>query len=164
MKKLVVVVIVALVAVYAMGRWSLSESGVAGFLAQWEEQTTRGDALAMCATFTDDARVSITDHTMERVFSLEGGKAEVCGYLERVLPLASRALTSMQVTRDEFVIRHRAWHWWTADVSYAEHRRALLVGGVEVKTQGDDHLVLVKTLSGLRVQRLEAETWKEGAR
>jgi hypothetical protein len=164
MKKLLVFVLLIALAVFAMGRWSLSESGATEFLTQWEDQTVRGDASGMCATLADDVHVSITDHTMERSFNLEGGKAEFCDYLERALPLMSKALRSMNVTRDDFLVRHRPWHWWTADVSYTEHRRAELVGGLELKTQGEDHLVLVKTLSGLRVQRLEAETWKEGAR
>ena len=110
-----------------------------------------------------NVRGSITDHTMDRVFNLEGGKTQFCDYLDRALPLMSKALRSTNVVREDFVVKHRPWHWWTADVSYTEHRRMGMVGGVELKTKGEDHLVLVKTLSGLRLERLEAESWKDDA-
>jgi hypothetical protein len=105
--------------------------------------------------------VALTDHAMEQVFTLEGNKADFCAYLDKALPAMSKALTGVQVTRDDFTIKRDPWHWWTADVSYTEHRTTSLAGGVELKTLGQDHLVLVKTLTGVRVKRLEAETWKD---
>ena len=68
-----------------------------------------------------------------------------------------KVVTDDNVTREDFKVTRPSLHWWTAEVSYTEHRDRTLQNGMHLKTISEDHLVLVKTFAGMRLKRLESD-------
>ena len=127
-------------------------------LDSWEEDTRRGDADAMCESFTPDMTFAIHDHIGARVENGEGDRDKMCAYLDKVVPLLAQKEKSVEVKREGFTVKRYGLHWLTADVSYTEHREITLDSGMHLKQVSEDHLTLVKTTKGLRVTRLESES------
>ena len=127
-------------------------------LDQWEEDTRRGDAAAMCASFTPDMTFAIHEHIGARTEDGAGDHDKMCAYLDKVVPLLAQKEKSVNVTRNSFTVTRYGLHWLTADVSYTEHREITLDSGLHLKQVSEDHLTLVKTLAGLRVTRLESDS------
>lgn len=50
-------------------------------------------------------------------------------------------------------------HPLTADVSYTEHLDTTLKSGLHLKQVSEDRLTLITTFKGLRVKRLDSESW-----
>jgi len=111
----------------------------------------------MCATFTPDMTFSLHDRGTGRLLEKQGGRSEMCDYLHKIVPVMAKAISSENVTRDNFTMTRHGLHWWTADVSYTEHRDTTLGSKVHVKAISEDHLTLVKTFDGLLVKKLESE-------
>jgi hypothetical protein len=143
--------------VYGSGYWAFREAGVNEFLEKWEDATRRGDAQAMCETFTPDMTFSIRDRTTGRMLEQEGDRSEMCAYLQKVLPAMAKFVSDVKLTRDNFRATRHGLHWWTAEVSYTEHRDTTLKSALHLKTISEDRLILVKSFDGLRVRRLESE-------
>jgi len=163
MVKLFWVAVFALIGIYGSGYLSLSEGAANRFLNNMEELTMDGNAHAICDLLADDMNVSIIDHTTGKDVKLNGGKEELCAQLKVAVPAMSLLKASTNVQRDNFVAKRELLHPWTAQVSYSEKRTTNLQrAGVQRSTESDDKLVLVKTFSGIKIQRLESEEWLAG--
>jgi hypothetical protein len=80
----------------------------------------------------------------------------MCADIKKLLPALVKVVTDDNVTRDNFKVTRSGLHWWNADVSYTEHRDRTLRNAMHLKTISEDHLVLVKTFEGVRLERLES--------
>jgi hypothetical protein len=149
--------ILAAAGFYLSGSLSFREASVNRFLAGWEEDTRRGDADAACETLAQDMTFSVHEHIGARAQDAQGNRDEFCSYLHKSIPLLAKQVASTDVTRDHFTVTRDALHWWTANVSYTEHRDLTLVSGLHLKQVSEDHVTLVKTLKGLRLERLESD-------
>ena len=144
---------------YGSGRWAFTETHVNEFLSQWEEAAAQGDADAICDTLADDLTFTLNDRSAGTPLEAEGGKEDLCAYFQKVIPIMAKVASSSEVRRDDLVIKRDTWHWWTADVSYTEYRSMRIAASMTLKTIGEDRMTLVKTLKGLRVKRLESQSW-----
>jgi len=148
------------VAVYGTGAWKLSEGSVNRFLNDLETLSLQEKSDAYCALLHEDLTVSIRDHTspqMPRDF--DGGKTEFCEFVSMAAMGMSLIGPQSQVTRHDFTVTRSWLHPWTAQVSYHETRttRMTLVNAT-LNTVGDDKWILVNTLAGVKVLRLESES------
>jgi hypothetical protein len=148
------------VAVYSTGAIKLSESSAIRFLNELETLSLQEKSDAYCALLHDDLTVSIRDHTapqMPRDF--DGDKAELCEYVSMAAKGMSLIEPQSQLTRHDFTVTRRWLHPWTAQVSYHETRSTRLTRvNVTLNTVSDDTWILVNTLAGVRVLRLESES------
>jgi hypothetical protein len=157
MKKVLVLALLALAAVFITGRISLGEAGAMRFVSQMESLMNEGKADEVCAMFHDDLEASISDHSTEE-FSLEGGKDELCEHT-RMASAALRMLPHTMNVKFENVNVERDWlHPWTSKVFYLEDR-TLTIGAARttVRTVSEDTLTLVQTFSGVKLLKLTAE-------
>jgi hypothetical protein len=161
MRKIVWLAILAVAGVYGTGYFSLGESGARSFLDQVESLTVNGKAEELCDLLTDDATFAMNDHTAGRAGEASGNKQDLCELYQAIAPAMMLMRTQMQVERRGFTVK-RDWllHPWTADVSYTEFRTMSIPrAGVKIETESDDKLTLVRTLSGVKIRRVESETF-----
>lgn len=157
MKKVVVLVLLAVVAVFVTGRVSLGESGAMRFVQQMEQHMNEGDADAVCAMLHDELEITILDSNLPGG-ALEGGKDELCAQTHLVVK-ALRALPhTMNVTFEDVEVERRWLHPWTSTVHYTEDRKLSIRGsGVTVRTISEDSLTLVQTFGGVKLRKLTAD-------
>ena len=143
--------------VYGSGYWAFREASINELLGKWEDASRRGAVQELCDTFTPDMTYSLHDQIGARSQDQAGGRAEMCAYLQKTVPAMSKAITAVSVTRENLKVTRQGLHWWTAEVSYMEHRDTTLGSTLHVKTISEDRLILVETFAGVRVKRLESE-------
>lgn len=152
MKKLVLLALL-LGAYYLHARTSFSEAHVMRWLGTHEASAMSGDTGA-CADFSDDLQVSLTADGRRGRWEVEGGKDQMCGYLKQ----ASAALTLLQASTSadfsEVRIVRDGFPWTRARVSYRQRTTIRAERMPETDIVSDDQLVLVRTLSGLRIESL----------
>jgi len=161
LKKIVwFVPLIVAVAVYGTGAWRLSESSANRFLNELETLSLQEKSDAYCARLHEDLTVSIRDHTspgFPRDF--DGGKAEFCEFVSMAALGTSLIGPESQVTRHDFTVTRSWLHPWTAQVRYHETRTTRMTRVNDtLNTVGDDKWILVNTLGGVRVLRLESES------
>jgi len=157
MKTLIWLIVLVAAGIYGSGYWSFREANVNALLEKWEVDTRRGDALAMCDQFTPDMTFSTHATVNGRSIDREGDRSLMCADMQKLLPALAKVVTDDNVTRDNFKVTRHGLHWWTAEVSYTEHRDRTLQNVMHLKTVSEDHLVLVKTFDGVRLKRLESD-------
>jgi hypothetical protein len=145
------------VGVYGSGSWTFREAGIKAMLDKWEDDARRGDAQATCDSFAPDMTFSMHGTVNGRSTDREGDRAQMCADLQKLLPVLAKVVTDVKVTRDNLKVTRHGLHWWTAEVSYNEHRDRTLQNGMHLKTLSADHLVLVKSFDGVRLKRLESD-------
>jgi len=165
MKKILLIVALVLGGIYGTGYVSLSEGGANRFLNKMEALTMEGDAKRICDLFADDLQVKLNDHTAGggKRGKFSGGKQEFCDYYKLTAPAMSMLQASTTVQRQDFVVKRDVWlHPWTANVTFTELRSMRFqAAGVSMDTESDDQMVLVRTLGGVKIKRLESEIWAQ---
>jgi hypothetical protein len=157
MKKILVLALLSLAAVFITGRITLGEAGAMRFVAQMEDRMREGRADEVCAMFHDDLEVNISDHTSEDG-SLEGGKDELCQHTRMAAAALQMLPYTMDVEFDEVNVERNWLHPWTSRVSYVENRALSIRGAnVTVRTVSEDTITLVQTFSGVKLRKLAAD-------
>jgi hypothetical protein len=157
MKKLFVFAALALAGVFISGRISLGEAGAMRFLGEMEDLMNQGEADAVCDLFHADAEVSITDRQVE-ANSFVGGRDEICSRTRQVVAALRQLPHTMHVRFEEVTVEHSWLHPWTSTVSYVEDRTfTIKTAGVSLRTLSKDTIELVKTFSGVKVRKLNAD-------
>ena len=160
MKRIFVLAVLALVGVYVSGRISLGESGAVRFLMKMENLMGEAKFDEVCDLFHEDLQFHLTDHTGGEAKEVTGGKAEFCA-LARTQAAALALVPHTMNTQVENVKATLDWkHPWTSQVTYTENRSLTIQGAnVTLNTTSDDNITLVRTLSGVKLRRVEAEAW-----
>lgn len=156
MKK-VLLLLALFAAFYGHARITFSEPRVIAWLADNSVKSMSGDSSA-CDNFADDVTVSIAATGSRGTWEVEGGKNEICGYLKQ----ASAALTVMQAsTNMEFTdveVDRGGFPWLQARVTYKERTTIQAAGLPRITSLSDDTLVLVRTLSGLKIRSIDSKS------
>jgi hypothetical protein len=164
MKKLVILLILVLAAIYGIGRFNLGEGGAIRFLTKMESLLNEGKPEEVCAMFHDELAVEIADHSGDATREVTGGKKELCD-----LTIASAAGLqalphSMNVEYTEVSATQQLSKPWTGDVSYSEHRTLSILGAnVTLRTVSNDEITLVQTLSGVKLLKVKSEVFRADA-
>lgn len=166
MRKLLWIVIIAVVWIYGSGFMSLGPRGAMDYLNKWEQHSLNGDAERICDMMHEELQFSIDDRTTPgRPIDMQGGKAELCDYYATVVPAMKHIVSGMNVTREDVEVQRDWLHPWTAEVSYTEQRSVSMAAvRMQVNTVGEDRVTLVKTLTGgIKIKALHAKTRMAGA-
>src|SRR5687767_9434940 len=114
MKKLALLLLCALVAVYGVGRMKLGESGAMRFLTQMDSLMTEGKGSEICEMFHDDLEVEVSDHTGESLRHTDGGKEEFCALTRETAAGLHVLPHTMSVNFTEVESRQGWLHPWTS--------------------------------------------------
>lgn len=156
MKKLLLI-LVLFAAFYAHARINFAEHRVLSWLLENSNKYLTGDS-SVCDNYADDVEVNITAKAPRGTWQVEGGKAELCGYLKQ----SSAALIVMQAsTSTNFSnvrIQPGPFPWLQAKVSYTEKTTMQMAGLPPVNALGENAVVLVRTFSGLKIKSLESRS------
>jgi hypothetical protein len=164
MKKVLVLLIVLLVAVYGLGRFNLGESGGMRFMAKMESLMNEGDASAVCEMFHEDLEVEIADHASESPQQISGGKEEFCALTRATIAGLQHLPHSMHLEYSNVTAKHELGSPWTSELSYSEHRTLSIPGAnIHLLTVSNDHITLVQTVSGVRLLKVKSEIYKADA-
>ncbi|CAN7604599.1 hypothetical protein [Acidovorax sp. LjRoot117] len=157
MIRLIFVVLLLLCGFYAHARFTFSEPRVMGWLTQHTARALQGDSAA-CDDYTDDVKVELTAKGQRGRWEVEGGKAELCGYLKQ----SSAALTVLQAhTQTEFDnvrITRGGFPWTTARLQYTQRTSVQAQGLPGMSMVSEDTVVLARTASGLRIRELQSQS------
>ncbi len=161
MKRLNVLLILALAAVYGVGRFNLGETGALRFMSKMESLMSEGKSKEVCAMFHHDLQVDIADHSGESTHNVTGGKKEFCALTAEVVAGLQLLPHSMNVEYTDVKAKHGMTTPWTGDVSYSEHRTLNIPGAnVSMRTVSNDQITLVQTFSGVKLLRVKSELYK----
>jgi len=160
MKKIFLLLLVAVGGIYGTAALKLSESGANDFLNELEQLSLSGQAGEYCARLHEDLAVSIEDRSGNPPAVFDGGRKEFCGFVSEAAKGMDLLGAGTHVTRDDFTVTRSWLHPWTAQVSYKEDRITTMSRiNQSVHTQGKDQLTLVMTLRGVKMLKLESHTW-----
>jgi hypothetical protein len=164
MKKLVVLLILALIGVYGVGRFNLGEAGAMRFMTNMEMLMSEGKTEEVCAMFHDDLEVDISDHSGESTHTVNGGKKEFCDLTTQVVAGLQMLPHSSNVEYTDIAAKQDLTKPWTGEVSYSEHRTFSIQGaGASILTVSEDEITLVQTFSGVKLRKLKSEVFKAEA-
>lgn len=157
MKRLLLLALAALAAFYAHARLSFAEPKLASWLVQQSAQAMSGDSAA-CDAYADNLQVNLSADGQRGKWEVEGGKEEMCAYLKQ----AAAAFTVLQArTQSEFgdlrIVRD-GFPWTSARVSYTQRMTVEANGLPTMTVTGEDALVVVRTLSGLKIKSIESRS------
>jgi hypothetical protein len=154
------VLLCAAVSICGAGAVKLSENGAIRFLDELDSLSMQGKAEEYCARLHDDLAVSIRDHTapgLPREF--DGGKAQFCEYISMAAKGMDLLGPQTSVTRHDFEVSRSWLHPWTVQVSYHETRITRMTRvRVTLNTVSDDRWILVNSVEGVKVLRLDSES------
>jgi hypothetical protein len=160
-KKLLYIIVVAILATYGAGFFVLSESRINRFLDSLEGLSIEGRSADYCERLHEDLDVSIDDHSAEPAAKIRGGKQEFCDYVAMAAKGMGLLGVRSHVERNEFAVKHSWLHPWTAQVSYQEARTTTMSKvNVTLHTASHDDLTLVQTFEGVKLRRIHSEVWK----
>ena len=158
MKPLILLVIVALAAVYSYGALTLSENSANRFLDDLETLSLQGKSAEYCDRLHADLRVSVRDHSATPPADFDGGRDEFCAYVSQAAKGVGLLGISSSVTRNDFEVTHSWLHPWTARVRYHEDRVTTMTKvNATLHTRSEDALTLVQTLDGVKLHDLDSK-------
>jgi hypothetical protein len=157
MKKLIVLSILGLGAVYGIGRFNLGEAGAMRFLTSMESLMNEGRGEEVCAMFHEDLKVEIADHSGQSTKKVNSGKDDFCELTKATVAGLQLVPHSMNVEFTDVTAKNALTKPWTGDRSYSEHRTFNIPGaGVSLRTVSEDEVTLVQTFSGVKVLRIKS--------
>lgn len=164
MKKLVFLLILAVIGVYGVGRLRLGESGAMRFLTSMESLMNEGKAEEVCAMFHDDLEVEISDQSGDSPRNVSGGKQELCDLTKATVAGLSAVPHSMNVEYTAVNSKQDWLHPWTGEISYSENRSFSILGAnITLRTVSNDEITLVHTFSGVKLRKLKSHVFKADA-
>jgi hypothetical protein len=164
MKRIIVLLVTGLIAVYGIGRFNLGESGAMRFIAKMESLMGEGYGAEVCDMFHDDLEVEVIDHSGDETREVIGGKSDFCA-LARETAAGLRMLPhSMSVNYTDVTATQSLTSPWTSAVSYDEHRTLTIQGAnISLRTVSNDEITLVQTLKGVKLRKVKSEIFKADA-
>ncbi|WP_019142749.1 hypothetical protein [Noviherbaspirillum massiliense] len=156
MKK-VLLAAVLLVAFFGHAKISFSEPKVMAWIANHSAKAMSGDPSA-CEDYTADMEVTLTAAGARGTWEVEGGKKEMCGYMRQ----AAAAFTVLQARTetqfDQVKITPSGFPWMSAKVNYIQRTSVNGSNLPSVTIESEDTLVLVRTLSGIKIKAIESHS------
>lgn len=118
-------------------------------------KTMTGDN-AFCDDFADDMKVSISAEGGDGPMEMEGGKAELCEYTKQTVAAFRVIRASTHSQFDDVRVVRSGFPWLKAEVTYAQTMTVQANGIPSLTTESQETLVLVRTLSGLKIKSVKS--------
>lgn len=164
MKRIVLLLVLALAAVYGIARFNLGEAGAMRFMAKMESLMGDGNGAGVCDMFHDDLEVRVVDHSGEETREVVGGKTEFCELTKAAAAGLRELPHSMNVTYTDVSAAQSLTNPWTSQVRYDEHRALTIQGAnITLRTVSNDEITLVQTLDGVKLRKVKSEIFKADA-
>jgi hypothetical protein len=161
MRKLVFLLVIAVLATFGIGRFNLGEAGAMRFLTKMETLMGAGKSDEVCAMFHDDLEVDIADHSGETTRFTSGGRNELCAITVEVVAGLRLVPHSMKVDYTGVTARQTLGKPWTGEIRYSEHRTFGVPGAnISLRTVSEDEITLVQTFSGVKLRKLKSAVFR----
>ncbi|HLO93507.1 MAG TPA: hypothetical protein VK195_04260 [Burkholderiaceae bacterium] len=136
-------------------RLMFTESRVMPLMTAHTLKVYEGDASA-CDFYADDVQVDIVQEMREGRWEVEGGKDEVCGFIRKAG--AGLVLLDANVNTEfaDISLERKGFPWTEATLSYTEHVTMSAERMPEVVFTSQDELVLVRTLTGVKIKAIHS--------
>lgn len=153
-----IVLLLALAGVfYAHARYTFSENAVMSWMTKHAAKAMSGDTSA-CDDYADDVEVDLVADGRRGRWEVEGGKAEMCGYLKQ----AAAAYTVLQAsTRTEFDavrVTPGGFPWTHAKLSYVQRTTLQIPNLPSMTVESEDTVELVRGFGGLKIKSVESRS------
>lgn len=142
---------------YAHARYTFSEPRMMAWLAQHSARAMQGEASA-CDDYTDDVKVELMAKGQRGRWEVEGGKAELCGYLQQSAAALMVLQAQTQTQFDDVRITREGFPWTAVRVQYTQRTAVQVQGLPGMNVVSEDSLVLARTASGLRIRELQSQS------
>lgn len=149
-------VLLVFVAYYGHARYQFSEAHLQKWVVDFNAKAMSGDQTA-CEVFSDDAEVNIYAPNHQGHWEIEGGKDEACGYLHQAAAAMTLLQAQSRTNYDDFVIEMDGFPWLKATISYTEHTTISSKMLPSFSSVSQDSLVVGRTLSGLKIKKLDSQ-------
>jgi hypothetical protein len=144
-------------AFYVHAKVSFSEPRVMAWVADHSAKAMSGDTAA-CDDYTDDMEVTLTAEGARGRWEVEGGKDEMCGYMKQAAAAFIVLQASTHSQFDQIRVTPSGFPWLSAKVEYVQ-RTTVSAGNIPAMTvESEDSLVLVRTLSGMKIKAVESRS------
>lgn len=156
MKKILLVAIV-FAAYFGHARIVFSEPRIMAWVATHSAKAMSGD-MAACDDYADDMEVTLTAAGRRGRWEVEGGKNEMCGYLKQAAAVFTVLQARTHTDFDQIEVTRSGFPWMSATVKYVQRTN---VSGTHVPgftIESEDTLVLVRTLSGIKIKTVNSES------
>jgi hypothetical protein len=153
--------ILAFAGFYLSGQRQFSEDNLRKFLLDQAVNIYNGNHETVCNTFSDDVKVNIVDRSPQGRWEVEGGKDQVCGYIKQASASFVVMGANIHTSVDNLTIQRSGFPWMTAELAYQQKTSITAGRGAPVPpltAVSDDRMTLKRTLGGLRITRLEAQS------
>ena len=161
MKIILGLIVIAAALIWGWPAITLSDKAAIAYLDELEALSMQGRPADYCERMHDDLAVAVEDGTSELAGTvrIDGGKQTWCEHIASVSKGVVQLGMQTHATRHDFRLSRRWNEPWTARVSYDEERTSTIPRiNVVLRTESSDRWILVNTLEGVRVLRLESRS------
>jgi hypothetical protein len=160
MKRIFVLALLAAAGAFALGRVTLGEAGATRFLMKMENLMNEGKVDEICDLFHEDLEFRVVDHTGGGPKEKQGDKQSFCQIARESVDALSKVPHRMSVEVRDVTVKRDWKHPWTSEIDYVEKRSITIQGAnITLNTESDDTIVLVQTLTGVKLRKVTAETF-----
>jgi hypothetical protein len=145
------------VAFFMHAKISFSEPKVMTWIAAHSVKAMSGDTSA-CEDYTDDMEVTLTAASARGQWEVEGGKAEMCGYMKQAAATFTVLQAQTQTQFDQVEITRSGFPWMSAKVKYVQRTSVNVNNVPPITMESEDTLVLVRTLSGMKIKAVDSHS------
>jgi hypothetical protein len=157
MKRLLLLLLIALGAFYAHARVSFAEPRVVNWLINHSARAMGGESSA-CDDYADDMEVNLVAEGRRGQWEVEGGKDEMCGYLKQAAAAFTVLQASTESQFDSVTIERGGFPWMSARVKYTQRTTVQAARLPAMTVESEDTLVLVRTLSGIKIKSVASRS------
>jgi hypothetical protein len=160
MKKLIVLILLVVVGVYAASFIMLSESNAKKTLDEMDALLIEGKGEELCAYLHDDVQVSATSNMGGQTSSINGGKDVFCDYMKQAggAMAMMKGQMEIKVERSNFKTERNWLKPWTASYTYDENTSiSIPSAGANMSNESKGGLTLIMTFGGVKVLKATSE-------
>ncbi len=139
------------------GRLMFTESRLLPLLTAHTLQVYEGDASA-CDFYDDEVLVDIIQDTRRGRWEIEGGKDELCDFLRKTAAGFVLVDANVSTNFSDISLQRKGFPWMEATLRYTEHMTVQSDRLPEMVFTSEDELVLVRTLTGVKVRAIHARS------
>lgn len=155
--KLLIGALILVAAWLGHSRLMFTESRVMPLITAHTLKVYDGDDSA-CDFYADDVQVDIVQESHLGRWEVEGGKEELCAFIRKATAVYSLVEADVDTNFSDIVLQRQGFPWTEATLSYTETTTVRSARLPEMVFTSQDELVLVRTLTGVKVRALHSRS------
>lgn len=162
MKKILTILLVVATGFFLSGFATFSNSRVAAFLSQFEDEINKGYTDAACSRISESIEFSLVDTATTPRKNISGGKTNVCELFEDIAYMYKTAPIADNHYMSDIVVKRSFTNWNTATVSYIDHHDIeFFPMRTKLKTRSVATMTIVKSGDSFVIKKWSIETSRE---